>query len=83
MYICNCVSIFWFIVRNAKNPQKFQNEFQWTTKHVFWQDYSMHMRPAPKAGHFETIQHNCFVKWLKKLSPLPCNPCLQNFEIFL
>jgi hypothetical protein len=43
IHIHNCVLIFWFIAKNAKNPRKSQNEFQWMTKHVFWQDYFLHM----------------------------------------
>ncbi len=46
--------------------KKSQNEFQWTTKHVFWQDYFLHMWLAPKAGNFEPIEHNFFVKWFLK-----------------
>jgi hypothetical protein len=57
IFIHNCVWIFWLIFRNVKNPQKSQNECQWTTKHVFWQDYFLQKKP---------IEHDCFVKWLKK-----------------
>jgi hypothetical protein len=57
---------FLFIVRNIKNPRKSQNRFQWITKHVFWQDYFLHIWYARKAKHFEPIEHNCFVQWLKK-----------------
>jgi hypothetical protein len=40
----NCVRIFLFIVaKNVKKPRKSQNEFQWTTKHVFWQHYFLRM----------------------------------------
>jgi hypothetical protein len=43
--------------------KKIQSEFQRTTKHVFWQDYFMHMWPTSKARHFELIEHNFFMKW--------------------
>jgi hypothetical protein len=56
-FIYNCVWIFWFIARNAKNSKKSQNEFQSTTKHFFWQNYFVHIWPAPKAKHFEPIKH--------------------------
>jgi hypothetical protein len=79
-FIHNCVWIFWFITINIKNPIKFQNEFQWITKHVFWQDYFLHMWLAPKAKHFEPIEHNCFCQMVKNLNPLPYNPFLQNFK---
>jgi hypothetical protein len=46
-----------------KNCRKSQNEFQWTTKHVFWQDYFLHMRLASKAKYFKPIEHNFFIKW--------------------
>jgi hypothetical protein len=42
-FIHNCVWIFWFNARNAKKFIKSQNEFQWTCKHAFWQDYFLHM----------------------------------------
>jgi len=45
------------LVYNQKHKIS-QNEFQWTTKHVFWQNYFMHMWPTPKAKHFEPIEHN-------------------------
>jgi hypothetical protein len=60
-FIHNCVWIFLFIAKNEKSG-KSQNEFQWTTKHVFWQDYFLHIWPACKARHFE---HNFSIKWLK------------------
>jgi hypothetical protein len=66
IFIHNCVWIFWFIFRNVNNPKKSQNECQWTTKHVFWQDYFLHIWFAPIARHFEPVEHDCFVKWLKK-----------------
>jgi len=57
---------FWYLdtftTINAKSLKRSQNGFQWTTKHVFWQDYFLHMWPARKARHFE---HNFFVKWLR------------------
>jgi hypothetical protein len=62
-FIHNYAWIFLFIARNTKIPK---NEFQWTTKHVFWQDYFLHMWPTLKARHFDPIEHNFFVKWLKK-----------------
>jgi hypothetical protein len=62
----NCVWIFWFNARNIENIFKSQNEFQWTIKHVFWQNYFLHMWPTSKAIHFEPIEHNFFIKWLKK-----------------
>jgi hypothetical protein len=64
--IHNCVSIFWFIVKNEKNAKNPKMIFNGQTKHVFWQDYFMHMWLAPKARHFEPIEHHCFAKWLKK-----------------
>jgi hypothetical protein len=60
-FIHNYVWIFLFIARNAKS-RKFQNEFQRTTKHVFWQDYFLHIWTTCKARHFE---HIVLVKWLK------------------
>jgi hypothetical protein len=65
-FIHNCVWIFWFNAINVKNPQKSQNEFQWTTKHGFWQDYFLYMWPTSKARHFEPIEHIFFIKWFKK-----------------
>jgi hypothetical protein len=44
------------LARNAKNPIQSQNEFQWITKHMFWQDYSLHMRLAFQVRHFEPIE---------------------------
>jgi len=32
-----CVLIFWLIARKAKKCLKYEIEFQWTTKNVFWQ----------------------------------------------
>ncbi len=65
--------------------KKSYNEFQWTTKHVLWQDYFLHMWPTPKARHFEPIEHNFFVEWLKNESftwqPFPSK--FQDFEIFV
>ncbi len=46
--------------------RKSQNEFQWTTKHVFQQDYFLHMQLALKAKHFEFIEYNFFAKWFFK-----------------
>jgi len=40
--------------------------FHWTTKHVFWQDYFLHMWPASKAKHFEPIEHKFLIKWFLK-----------------
>jgi len=57
---------FWFNARNIENPQKFQDEFQWTTKYGFWQDYVLHMWLASTAKHFEPIEHYFFIKWFKK-----------------
>jgi hypothetical protein len=37
------------------------NNQTWT----FWQDYFLHMWHAHKARHFEPIEHNFLVKWLK------------------
>jgi hypothetical protein len=64
-FVHNCAWIFWLIVKNIEIPKNSQNEFQWTTKHVFWQNYFLHMWPTFEAKHFEHIEHNCFVKWLK------------------
>jgi hypothetical protein len=47
----------YILVYNQKQ-EKSQNKFQWTTKHVFWQNYFMHMWLAPKVEHFEPIEHN-------------------------
>jgi len=63
-FIHNYVWKFWFITRNVKNPKTSQNEFQWTTKHVFWQDYFLHMWPTPKT--LWTHWTYFFVKWFKK-----------------
>jgi hypothetical protein len=67
-FVCihNWVSIFWFITKTIKKFRKSQNEFPWTNKHGFWQDYFLHMWPAPKVKHFEPFEHNFFSKWLKK-----------------
>jgi hypothetical protein len=54
----------WFIAKTQKTL-KIPNEFQWKTKYVFWQNYFLHMWHAPKVRHFEPIEHNYFVKWLK------------------
>jgi hypothetical protein len=63
----NCVLIFWFATKNAKNlkilKKKSFNEFYLT---YFWQDYFLHMWLAPKAKHFEPIGHNVFAKWVFK-----------------
>jgi hypothetical protein len=32
----------------SQKCKKIQNEFQWTTKHVFWQNYFLHMCLALK-----------------------------------
>ncbi len=82
--IHNCVWIFWFVARNVENLKRFQNVFQWTTKHVFGQDNFLHMWPTLKARHFEPIEHNFFVKWLKKwvlclVGPFPSK--FQDFDI--
>jgi hypothetical protein len=69
-FIHNCVWIFWFTVRNIENPKKSQNEFQWTTKHVFWQNYFLYMWIAPKATHFEPIEQCFLVKWVLCLTSL-------------
>ncbi len=76
----NCVWIFWFNARNEKNPRKSQNEFQWTTKHVFWQDYFLHMWLASKARHFKPIEHFLIYQMVLKTSHLPCSPFLQNLK---
>jgi hypothetical protein len=65
-FIHNYAWIFWFIARNAKIPWNSQNEFQWTTKHVFCKDYFLYMWPTPQVGDFEPIEHNFFIKWLRK-----------------
>jgi hypothetical protein len=65
-FIHNCVGIFGFIAKNVKNLKKSQNEFQWITKHVFWQVYFLHMWFASKVRHFELIEYIFFIKWLKK-----------------
>jgi hypothetical protein len=75
-FIHNCVWIFWFVTRNAKILKNSKNEFQWTTKHDFWQDFFLHMRPASQARHLKPIENNVFVKWLKK-SPFPYSVFLQ------
>jgi hypothetical protein len=79
-FIDNCVWIFWFITKNIENPKKIQNKFQQITKHVFWQDNILHMWLAPKARHFEPIEHNYFCQMVKILNPLLCNPFFQNFK---
>jgi hypothetical protein len=55
----------WFIVKNTKNLKNPKMSFNGQQKYVFWQDYFLHMWHAPKVRHFEPIEHNCFVKWLK------------------
>ncbi len=73
-----CINIFVYNHKH-KNPKKSKTKFQWTTKHVFWEDYFLHMWFTPKAKHFEPIEHNLFSKWLKK-NPFPCNLFFQNFK---
>jgi hypothetical protein len=77
-FIHNCVWIFWFLAKNAKTPKNSKNAFQWTIKHVVWQEfflqYDLHFK-------FEPIEHNSFVKWLKK-SHFPCSPFLRNLKTF-
>jgi hypothetical protein len=72
--IHNCVWIFKFNAKNPINPINFQNEFQWTTKHVFWHVYFFHMWLAFKVRHFEPIEHNFFInfflKWVLCLATL-------------
>jgi hypothetical protein len=77
---CNCVWIFWFATKNVIFFRNSKNEFQWTTKHVFWQDFSLHMWPTPQAKHFEPIEH-FFCQMVKKKGPSPCNPFLQILKI--
>jgi hypothetical protein len=79
-FIHNCVGIFGFIAKNVKSFKKSQNEFQWITKHVFWQVYFLHMWFASKVRHFEPNEHN-FLSMVKKMRPLPCSLFVQNFKI--
>jgi hypothetical protein len=43
--------------------------------------FPTHVTCTFKVRHFEPIEHNFFIKWFKKMSPLPCNPLLQIFKI--
>jgi hypothetical protein len=69
--IHNCVSIFWFVAKNAKKRVSIDN------KHVFWQYYFLHMWPTPKARHVEAI--DC--QMVFKMSPLPFSLFLRNSKI--
>jgi hypothetical protein len=39
----------------SQKHKKSQNEFQWTTKHVFWQDYFVHMWLDPKLNFLNPL----------------------------
>jgi hypothetical protein len=65
-FIHNCAWIFWFIAKNIETPKNSQNEFQWITKHVSWQDYFLHMWPTPKLDILNLLNIIFFVKWFKK-----------------
>jgi len=62
----NCVSIFWFIAINVKNPKNPKLRFNGQPNMFFWQDYFLHMWFALKVKHFEPIEHSFFVNGLKK-----------------
>jgi hypothetical protein len=47
----------------------------------FWHVYFIHMWLTPKAKHFELIEHNFFIKWLKKWV-LCLTLKFQDFETF-
>jgi len=50
-----------------RKSQKFQNEFQWTTKHVFLARlFLAHVTQTLKVRHFEPIEHSFSIKWLTK-----------------
>jgi hypothetical protein len=79
-FIHNCVWIFLFNARNVENLLKSHNEFQWTTKHVFWQAYFLHMWPKHLKLNILNPLNIFFYQMVYKMNPLPCNPFLQSFK---
>jgi len=78
-----CLWIFWFLARNVENPWKPQNEFQWTTKHVFGKIISYTCDLCLKLT-FWTHWILFFVRWLIEFftfHPFPLN--FQDFEILV
>jgi len=61
---------------------KSQNEFQWIIKHVFWQDYFLHMQHAPKARHLQPMFNIFLGQMLKKNESLALQPFPSKFQDF-
>jgi hypothetical protein len=60
--------------------QKNLNELLWTTKHVFGQDYFLHMWPTVGVINYKPNKYKQLAKCFLKRSPFPCNHFLQNLK---
>jgi hypothetical protein len=65
--IHNYVSIFWFIAKNVKNPKKIPRWISIDNQTCFLTTlFPTHVN-APKARHFELIEHNYLFQMVKIL----------------